>query len=66
MTVVLENDGALTHDLTVADLGFQLIVGPGEVTAGSLVAAEPGRFEIRCSIPGHTEAGMTAVLVGAP
>ena len=62
-TVVLDNEGALTHDLTVVDLGFQLIAGPGEVAAGSLLAAEPGRYEIRCSIPGHAEAGMTATLI---
>ena len=64
-TVVLDNAGALIHDLTVADLGFQLIADPGEVAAGSLIAAEAGRFEIRCSIPGHAEAGMTALLIVA-
>jgi len=64
-TVVLDNAGALIHDLTIADLGFQLIADPGEVAAGSFIAAEAGRFEIRCSIPGHAEAGMTALIIVA-
>ena len=62
---MLDNAGALIHDLTVADLGFQLIADPGEAAAGSLIAAEAGRFEIRCSTPGHAEAGMTALLIVA-
>lgn len=64
--LVLDNRGALVHDLTIEGIGFQLVADPGAAEAGSLGDVEPGQYEFRCSIPGHAEAGMTGVLIVSP
>ena len=66
VNVVLNNRGALFHDLTVPDLGFVLAADPGERSAGAITVQEPGRYPFICAVPGHADAGMNGTLVVLP
>ncbi len=59
--VVLHNDGAVRHDLSIGHEPFLIEAAPGETSTGTLTL-EPGRYELYCSLPGHREGGMTGVL----
>ncbi len=63
VTVVLENKGAIEHDLKVEALGFQLQAQPKQNARQTLTFDRPGTYDVECSIPGHKEAGMKAKLV---
>jgi len=63
VNLVLRNEGAALHDLTIPALGFRLEAPPGGTAAASLTVPTPGRYPFLCSVPGHAEAGMTGVLV---
>ncbi len=63
VNLALINDGALYHDLTIPDLGFQLGAQPGQSARGGLAGAAPGEYGFLCSVPGHADAGMVGVLV---
>ncbi len=63
VNLVLRNEGAVLHDLTIPALGFRLEAPPGATAAASLTVPAPGRYPFFCSVPGHAEAGMTGVLV---
>lgn len=63
MNVVLDNRGRIFHDFHVEGLDFELAAGGGDTDAGALTAPEqPGRYPIRCEVPGHAAAGMRATL----
>lgn len=62
INITLANDGQVFHDLTIPDVGFQLDADSGDQTTGSLTVAEPGTYEVICSVPGHAQAGMRATL----
>lgn len=66
INITLANDGQVFHDLTIPDVGFQLDADPGEQATGSLTVAEPGTYEVICSVPGHAQAGMRATLTVQP
>lgn len=53
-TLVLVNDGATVHNVTIPELGDAPVVeaGGGE-TAEDIVELEPGSYEYFCSVPGH-------------
>jgi hypothetical protein len=60
------NRGEDPHDLRLRPLGVQRAVNVPEVRAGGLAQFETrlgsGRYHLWCSIPGHKERGMRAVL----
>jgi uncharacterized cupredoxin-like copper-binding protein len=61
------NTGTVQHDLTVegTDVATQLL-DPGATETISLGELAEGEYTIFCSVPGHSDAGMTATLmVGA-
>jgi uncharacterized cupredoxin-like copper-binding protein len=63
-TITFENTGRLSHNLTIPALD----AASGTIQAGdraeiTVMPNEPGRYEIRCSVPGHAPAGMTGTLV---
>ncbi|MBK1670256.1 hypothetical protein CKO28_19690 [Rhodovibrio sodomensis] len=63
-TITFENTGRLSHNLTIPALE----AASGTIQAGNtakitVAPEEPGRYEIRCSVPGHAPAGMTGTLV---
>lgn len=53
-------DGAMDHNLVV--LGKKLLLRPNK--SGQIIVSltKAGTFEILCTLPGHTEAGMVGVL----
>jgi uncharacterized cupredoxin-like copper-binding protein len=59
--VTLRNEGVVLHDLRIDGVPFIVEAKPGE-TASDVVTLEPGTYDVYCSLPGHKEAGMTAVL----
>jgi heme/copper-type cytochrome/quinol oxidase subunit 2 len=51
------------HDFVIDELGVHVHADAGETAFGTFRADEPGRYTIYCSLDGHREAGMEAVLV---
>jgi plastocyanin len=62
VNLILDNEGAAYHDLTIPDLGFTLGTEGGRQASGSLAVTRPGEYEFHCSVPGHAVAGMTGTL----
>lgn len=59
--LTLANTDAVTHTLTIASLGVDLVVeSGGAATAEARV--RPGRYQFVCTIPGHDVPGMRGVL----
>lgn len=59
----LVNDGALTHDVTIEELGDRTVVeASGGDTAKGRVTLEPGTYTYYCDEPGHRLAGMEGTL----
>lgn len=66
----ITNQGAIEHDFHLPDVEKhraheQHLVRPGQ-TRTLEYDLKPGRYEVICTIPGHREAGMTAVVEVAP
>lgn len=65
LTVELENEGVLAHNLRVFDgdddLGGTPTFTGGKTRAGT-VAVDPGEYELVCTVGNHAELGMTGKL----
>lgn len=67
---VLDDHAATGHYGFMAAFSFTSIaVGlhivhadAGQTTSAAFTMAQPGNYEVYCSVPGHREAGMTATL----
>ncbi|MGQ0433402.1 MAG: cupredoxin domain-containing protein [Microthrixaceae bacterium] len=59
--VIFTNEGQVYHDLRIGEVPFIAEAASGERDEAS-VFLEPGTYELFCSIPGHSEAGMVGVL----
>lgn len=70
VTFVVKNTGAIDHDFAVDDAKNKTLAQAKPFPAGKTVEVKvtlsPGNYTIFCSIPGHREAGMTAVLKAVP
>lgn len=67
---VLRNEGGVEHDFAIPSLEAhdahdQHLVGPGRTLTVSL-DLRPGTYEAVCTVPGHKEAGMVAVVEVVP
>jgi nitrite reductase (NO-forming) len=62
-TVAFHNTGAILHDLTFAD-GTKLTAEAGETATGT-VTIPAGGTTFLCTIPGHSDAGMTGTVTVA-
>lgn len=59
VTFELVNEGALEHNVTLEELGDEVVVeAMGGQTATGSVSLDPGSYTYYCDIPGHREAGM--------
>ena len=63
-TLEVVNEGAIPHNLLIAELGK----GAPDLDAGGtftleLESVEPGAYSVICDLPGHREAGMVTELV---
>jgi|GEM_PF-1452540 len=64
VVIVFHNDGVLSHNLVIDALGLKTkTIHTGATTRLSFTPQKSGRYVFRCSVPGHTEAGMRGVLV---
>ena len=65
LTVALENEGVLAHNLRVikngADIGGTPTFTGGNTREGSVVV-EPGEYELVCTVGNHAELGMVGKL----
>jgi uncharacterized cupredoxin-like copper-binding protein len=62
--ITFENTGAVSHNLTIPalDAATETIQAGGSATL-TVSPEETGSHEIRCTVPGHADAGMTGELV---
>ena len=61
VTVTLHNDGTTLHDLRIGEEPFILEAIAGG-TDSKVISLEAGRYELYCSLMGHSEAGMVGTL----
>jgi uncharacterized cupredoxin-like copper-binding protein len=57
-TLVLSNSGISTHNLTIDELGVQVVASRGRSAETTIQDPPPGTYLFYCSISGHKEAGM--------
>lgn len=62
IAVFASNDDLFWHTFTIPELDVDLKLSAGSRRRTEFDAAA-GRYEFRCTIPGHTQAGMTGVLI---
>ena len=62
VTLSLHNAGRIVHNLTIDELGVQVIVSPGMTGSVTLPAVAPGTYTFYCSVSGHRLAGMFGTL----
>lgn len=60
--LVLTNHGYVAHNLTIDELGIQLVATRGGTDELTLVDPTAGVYTFYCSISGHREAGMEGTL----
>ncbi|MEO8463029.1 MAG: heavy metal translocating P-type ATPase, partial [Chloroflexota bacterium] len=64
VVVVLTNDDSVVHDWSVTGVAnVEIPARPGQTARLRFALDTPGTYEIRCTIPGHAEAGMVGVLL---
>src|SRR5438067_5597070 len=62
VTLTLQNNGVVEHDVTIPTAGFSLLARAGQTATGDFTFDKPGVFDFFCSIPGHKDAGMKGSL----
>lgn len=66
MTFVVENDGAVEHNMAIEDAAKKTIAQIAVIAPGKSeqlrVALRAGTYTIFCDLPGHRDAGMVASL----
>ena len=53
----------VVHDFTVPALGIHIVANPGETKTVGLRGLAAGRYDAYCSVSGHADLGMRAVVV---
>lgn len=65
LTVALENEGVLAHNLRVIrngdDIGGTTTFTGGKTREGTVIV-EPGEYDLVCTVGGHADLGMTGTL----
>ena len=62
VNIVLVNDGSVTHDWSIPELGVRIVANPGQQATAGFTLDVAGTYQALCSIPGHAEAGMIGTL----
>jgi uncharacterized cupredoxin-like copper-binding protein len=67
-TTVIQDNGSNAHHAHGEQENYDLHVSarPGEASVVQLTVAEPGTYEVFCSVEGHKEAGMIGELTVLP
>ena len=63
VTLVLDNKGALEHDVFLPALDVHVRADPRKSGQRTLTFDQAGTYEFECSLPGHKEAGMKGKLM---
>ena len=63
INVILVNEGAITHDLSIPQLGIRIVAAAGESGAEGFVPDTTGAYDVVCTYPGHAASGMTGTLI---
>ena len=63
LTLVNPKANAALHDLVVPALGIRVVADAGETKTVGLRGLAAGRYDAYCSVPGHADLGMRAVLI---
>ncbi len=53
----------VVHDFTVPGLGLHVAANPGETKTIGLRGLAAGRYDAVCSVPGHADLGMRAIVI---
>lgn len=61
--IVLTNHGYAAHNVTIDELGLELVVGRGMSDEVTLDGVPPGTYAFYCSVSGHRLAGMEGTLI---
>jgi uncharacterized cupredoxin-like copper-binding protein len=61
VSLLLRNDGGITHTFVIDELALDVELAPG-ASRSIVINAPAGQYAIYCRIPGHKEAGMTGTL----
>lgn len=63
VTITLDNQGAVAHDVVIEEAGDRPVAEapPGESATGS-IALDAGTYTFYCAVPGHRAAGMEGTL----
>jgi plastocyanin len=62
LTLTLQNDGRLAHNLTIDELDLKIIASPGKAKTLTVSLPAPGTYPVYCSVSGHRQAGMSGTL----
>lgn len=62
VTLVVSNDGVLTHNISIDEFGVNKDYRPGETARVTFTPDRAGEFVFYCDEPGHREAGMVGIL----
>lgn len=62
VNLTLINEGSLSHDLVVADLGVQAEARPGRSSTVGFTPTQAGTYSFICTYSGHADAGMRGTL----
>lgn len=62
ITLVISNDGVLTHNISIDEFDVKKDYRPGETVRVTFTPDRTGEFRFYCDEPGHAEAGMVGVL----
>lgn len=62
INIVLVNDGTVTHDWSIPELGVRIVANPGQRATVGFTLDAAGLYRALCSIPGHADAGMIGTL----
>ncbi len=64
VSVHLENEDPVFHDWMIEGIeNVDTPARPGQTSSIRFIIDRPGTYEIRCSVPGHAEAGMIGTLI---
>jgi plastocyanin len=63
VAVVLENKGAIEHDIAVKELDFHVYARARQTAQDVVTFDKPGTYQVICSLPGHLAAGMQGTLI---
>lgn len=61
--LTIRNDGALDHDIKIADLDVDILLSPGDIEIINFTVDHATTIQYICSIPGHEEAGMVGEII---